>query len=413
MTSIKSLISFKLDLPPSCIEFFPLKPNIAVIGTYNLEKSSEDSSESKQEGTSKPQSRNGSLVLIRVDGDNVYVILSSFVYITGAHVTNSPSDILQNLSTPSAILDVHFLSHVPSSNFGVATSTGSFSIYELVDYEKRTPKIVHIKTIQYFAENILVTAFQWHPESYMVGMTCSDGSISLGVIDQDESEDGGRGMTLDLAKHDLEAWTLAFALDGSGVLSGGDDSALKLIELSEDHDHEDTNTTDDGRYKLARYTSWTDKKIHSAGITAILPLHLDNEAGLVITGSYDDTIRLLHISPSGQRRVLTDMNLGGGVWRLKLLDRKPTLPANHAVEKWRSEPPPTEVLLLVSCMHAGARVVKLRKEGEEWKFEVLAKMEEHASMNYGSDCQPRMDKEGRRTFVSTSFYDRLLCLWRF
>jgi diphthamide biosynthesis protein 7 len=75
MESIKSLTSFKLDLPPSCIEFFPLKPEFAVIGTYNLEKqSSEESAESspKQE-PNKTQQRNGSLVLVRIDGNNVYV----------------------------------------------------------------------------------------------------------------------------------------------------------------------------------------------------------------------------------------------------------------------------------------------------------------------------------------------------
>jgi diphthamide biosynthesis protein 7 len=76
MESVKSLTSFKLDLPPSCIEFFPLKPEFAVIGTYNLEKQpSEESAESspKQEEPSKTQQRNGSLVLVRIDGNNVYV----------------------------------------------------------------------------------------------------------------------------------------------------------------------------------------------------------------------------------------------------------------------------------------------------------------------------------------------------
>ena len=71
MTSIKSLTSFKLDLPPSCIEFFPLKPEFAVIGTYNLEKSTSEDSSKPKEASKTPQQRNGSLILIRVDGDNV------------------------------------------------------------------------------------------------------------------------------------------------------------------------------------------------------------------------------------------------------------------------------------------------------------------------------------------------------
>lgn len=70
-------------------------------------------------------------------------------------------------------------------------------------------------------------------------------------------------------------------------------------------------------------------------------------------------------------------------------------------------------------MHAGTRVVRLmqsRQSREEdgkddWGFEVLAKFEEHESMNYGSDVQP---SEARvKMIVSTSFYDKLLCLWEF
>jgi diphthamide biosynthesis protein 7 len=324
-------------------------------------------------------------------------------------LTNHPhSNILENFSTPSAILDIHFLTHVPSSNFGVATSTGAFAIYELASWE-RNPKITHIKTIQYFPENILITAFAWHPESFMVGMSLSDGRVCLGVIDS-ENETDDSPAHMDIATHDLEAWTLAFLPDGSGILSGGDDSALKMIELS---DGPEEVSAHQSSYTAARYMSWSDKKIHGAGVTAILPLHVDDESGLVVTGSYDDHIRLLRVSAAGVRKVLADSNLGGGVWRLKLLDRNPTLPAHHGVEKWRSEPPPTALLLLVSCMHAGTRIVKLSKNTDnEWQFEVLAKFEQHKSMNYGSDSQPAVNGKGQRTFITTSFYDRLLCLWR-
>lgn len=78
-------------------------------------------------------------------------------------------------------------------------------------------------------------------------------------------------------------------------------------------------------------------------------------------------------------------------------------------------------------MHAGTRIVqviheeKKKKEDddeeEEWRFHVLAKFEEHESMNYGSDVQPDLKKEikkeekEKKKIVSTSFYDRRLCLW--
>ena len=63
-------------------------------------------------------------------------------------------------------------------------------------------------------------------------------------------------------------------------------------------------------------------------------------------------------------------------------------------------------------MHAGSRVVRLCK-GQDggWQFEVLARFEEHKSMNYASDVQPSGGTA--KSIISTSFYDKLLCLWRF
>jgi diphthamide biosynthesis protein 7 len=75
-------------------------------------------------------------------------------------------------------------------------------------------------------------------------------------------------------------------------------------------------------------------------------------------------------------------------------------------------------------MHAGTRVVRLTSsEGGEWEFSVQAKFEEHKSMNYGSDAQPLIGNSGdveegdqqekeKRAIVSTSFYDKLMCVWR-
>lgn len=60
-------------MPPSCIEFFPLNPQYAVIGTYNLEKPDEKESagSAPHDGHVKSQQRNGSLVLVRVQRDHV------------------------------------------------------------------------------------------------------------------------------------------------------------------------------------------------------------------------------------------------------------------------------------------------------------------------------------------------------
>ena len=85
-------------------------------------------------------------------------------------------------------------------------------------------------------------------------------------------------------------------------------------------------------------------------------------------------------------------------------------------------------------MHAGTRVIRLRGVKTElgsneagvanadsvtweYEFEIVARFEEHESMNYASDVQPLVTTSGAlmttgRTVVSTSFYDKLMCLWR-
>lgn len=320
-------------------------------------------------------------------------------------ITNS--EVIQTRSTQSAILDVHF---APNSNiFGAATSTGSVGIYCLKNEPDsgNQPTIEHIKTIQYFSENVLVTAFQWHPTRSSLGLTLSSGQVCLGTVDL--REDVGSSLSMDMTRHDLEAWTLTFLPDGSGIYSGGDDSALHFVEMPVNTEYYE-NFEAAPEYGSIRRMPWVDKKIHMAGVTAILPIESDERRSLVLTGSYDDHLRLIDVPVAGRRTVLAEMNLGGGVWRLKRLDdqSRPTPPLKSA------DAASEGALLLVSCMHAGTRVVRLRKDAEQqWHFEVLAKFEEHKSMNYGSDCQSSKNDQGHRTFITTSFYDRLLCLWRY
>ena len=334
------------------------------------------------------------------------------------------STIIQTLATPFAVLDVHFCPIAYRKPFllGVASSTGSVALYEL---KKPAPDsysssgdssvyFLHLRTIQYFEHDVLVTAFSWHPTIVdTVGLTLSSGEVALcSTIGGEDSQD-----TVTLYSHDLEAWTLAFQREGIGLLSGGDDSTLRFQSLHSHHAGYVSGTTleeeereKDALLSLSTYlkdenrpkTCWTDKKIHDAGVTAILPLKDD----VVVTGSYDDHIRIIQISCVSRRIVLATMNLGGGVWRLKIVGNQTQVPQE-------SPDGTVKVVLLVSCMHAGARLVEVAKtEDGTWSLQVLAKFEEHKSMNYGSDFQPA-DEGGERLFVSTSFYDRLLCLWKF
>lgn len=84
MADITSLHSLILELPPSCIEFWPLDDQYAVIGTYNLEKGNAEGQEAGNDQNNdeeaqnrtiekKKQERNGSLILIKIAGDKMYV----------------------------------------------------------------------------------------------------------------------------------------------------------------------------------------------------------------------------------------------------------------------------------------------------------------------------------------------------
>jgi diphthamide biosynthesis protein 7 len=64
MPSIEHLQSLTLDLPPSCIEFWPVDEQYAVVGTYNLD-TTQDTLEIKS------QRRNGSLLLLHLTDDDV------------------------------------------------------------------------------------------------------------------------------------------------------------------------------------------------------------------------------------------------------------------------------------------------------------------------------------------------------
>lgn len=149
----------------------------------------------------------------------------------------------------------------------------------------------------------LVLSLAWHPlQAHVLGVTLSDGRVCLcdntaenGIWDQDADL-----QLSEIHTHELEAWTLAFASESTKILSGGDDIVLQSSQIND---------------PLNPSRVWQDRKAHEAGVTAILPL----SDVLVVTGSYDDHIRLLFTPVVGRRQTLASLNLGGGVWRLKLL----------------------------------------------------------------------------------------------
>ncbi|KAJ8125501.1 hypothetical protein O1611_g8139 [Lasiodiplodia mahajangana] len=233
-----------------------------------------------------------------------------------------------------------------------------------------------------------------------------NGSLVVHILRIDDSWGAHQTSSAPIITHTLEAWTVAFSpfladsqekaddivpegSYGLTIYSGGDDSKL-LGTTCFYNSLKGNNAEGDDDTMTVPYPIITAKG-HTAGVTAILPLSLTLSDGsrIIATGSYDDCFRIYSIHPQVDGimirppKLLAEENLGGGVWRLKLvklkkLDREGT--ASQTL--WSA-------LILVSCMHAGSRVLEISGDYSGFcQIKVLGRFEEHQSMNYGSDFQP-------------------------
>ncbi|KAI1826301.1 hypothetical protein F4861DRAFT_497835 [Xylaria intraflava] len=419
---IASLRSLTLDLPPSCIEFCPAHPDYFVVGTYNLQKEEptnvdndggSSDHEDSHEAMKKPQSRNGSLVVFRL-GENADDI-----------------SCLQTVSYPSALLDLHFHPHQERHDvLATVSSTGTLSFSRLSPEQSPSAPLIKLATHRPLGddESVLLLSCAWHPGlPDLLAITTSDYRVH--ILRVDDSWNAHDTSSSPVITHTLEAWTVAFSpfltdspstadetspetSHGVTIYSGGDDS--KLLSTTCFYKGNEDNTTQSGEDVINAPYPIITVKGHMAGVTAILPLALTSSVGsrVVVTGSYDDCIRVYSIHPQvggamlQPPKLLAEANLGGGVWRLKLVK----------LQKQTGEPQTGwSALVLASCMHAGSRILEIAgRDFESCQIDVLGRFEEHQSMNYGSDFQPGTEAGGRSLrCVSTSFYDRLLCLWEF
>lgn len=215
------------------------------------------------------------------------------------------------------MLDIQWTPHnLQHGNLlAVATSTGLITVYRL-DLESERVDLTFLTRKLVADPSILVLSIAWHPhQPHVIGITLSNGNVCLLHDSAGISSAQNEVMEVrDIHKHELEAWTLAFAGDESkDVLSGGDDVVLQ-------------NSFINGGTASFK---WKDRRLHEAGVTAILPLTND----LIITGSYDDYIRLISTPAAGRRQVLASLNLGGGVWRMKSLDSRTRIPTVESTKQ--------------------------------------------------------------------------------
>ncbi|KAL4897739.1 hypothetical protein BDV59DRAFT_168464 [Aspergillus ambiguus] len=397
-----------LDQPPSCLQFCPAVPNQFVVGTYLL-------SENKDDEGNIQQAKTGSLQLWKLHPENPTSALS----------------LIQRIPLPYAVFDLHFHPSNPSI-LAIASSTGSVALFQV-----SLTGITHLWTRPVHEDPSIPALFlAWTPPKWLsqedadgFAVTFSDGTTTIfgaQVASPRDEDKGLAGQCNDItelgsfaAKQMIEVWFVALATfrDESATqqspvpftFTGNDFGSLHTRRLDPTSAAED-----EPRELLPPLLLEHDDRArhHTAGVTSILPLPLPLHEGapLLLTGSYDECLRVYHATRPGE--VLAETCLGGGVWRLQLLKTDRV----EERDEW-------VFLVLASCMHAGTRVVritwKMTDAAVGWKTDVLAEFTEHESMNYASDVwkpDGGYDLQGNDVSellcVSSSFYDRRLCTWR-
>ena len=306
--------------------------------------------------------------------------------------------IVQTVAVPYAVLDLRFSPHDPSS-LAVATSIGVVSLFR---FDPAHGPLVETVSLPAFEPRALVLSLAWDPSPSRpstIATSLSDGRIATLDVQNPSSS------VKSTQAHSLEAWAVAYSSSSAPVAlySGGDDSAFckqsnPLCPQRQTGGHGILGNSE-------IQDAVNDCKTHGAGVTAILSISRDitGEPDWVLTGSYDECVRLLSPHSRTRMRIQAESRLGGGVWQLKML----TIPESRTMSD-------TSFHVLASCMHAGTKVLEICRPPEKgWIIKVLAGFQEHESMNYASDARLISGGTGLKdfVFVSTSFYDKRLCVW--
>ncbi|KAK4906539.1 hypothetical protein LTR66_017708 [Elasticomyces elasticus] len=256
-----------------------------------------------------------------------------------------------------------------------------------------------------------------------------------------------RKINVHTTSFDLEAWTILALRTSKTVLhvfSGGDDSKLiaSELQLKSSQTHAEVDI-----HNLQPRVVFRDMRTHSAGIISITSLGqppdhptgaLSDGVGLenslpfiILTGSYDEHLRLFHFFPAqgtqpmGKLELHSELKTPGGVWRIQALDADSTDKPISRGKEW---------LLLIANHTGGAHIVRvvlsLTQPGAndiaKWHYNMTVEASftaGHESLVYAAAARYEEFDSGyykgwhdsskvkRWDVVSTSFYDKKICNW--
>lgn len=348
---VKTLFSWDTEFSADSAEFCPVEPHqdILAVGTYQL---ADPDGPEGADTTSLPKKRLGRLYLKQLRDKSLVL--------------------LQQIDMP-AILDLKWCCHTVQGNIllAVANAIGQILVYKLEDDGEIGPQLVFWCQHDTDMDDTLALSLDWstrknNSDAPLIATSDSKGKISIIQLVNQELR-----LQQKLLAHEYEAWITSFNYWNDNIVyTGGDDGKFRCFDVREDP---------------ARPV-FTNRTQHSAGVTSI---HASTKSEFrVASGSYDECVCLWDTRRT--KYPTCDLNLGGGVWRLK----------------W--EPGP-ENLLLAACMHNGCHVVDTSGSA----LEKVASFTGHQSLAYGADWWWDALGGSDRMVASASFYDHLLCLWEF
>lgn len=210
----------------------------------------------------------------------------------------------------------------------------------------------------------------WNQTAKALSVGLSDGSLSVVSMREDRLE-----VSEQWTAHQYEVWTCYFDRANPHLLySGSDDCSFSCWDLRQNPSN----------------AVFQNKKSHNMGVCCIAQNPL--EGNMLLTGSYDEFLRVWDIRSMVKPVNVKSLNLGGGVWRIKY----------H---------PLIADVVLAACMHNGFAIVKVGT-GDAAVVETYCK---HESLAYGADWQINEGAEQNKNFsvvATCSFYDRLLRVWQ-
>lgn len=346
MNGIETVTTFDTVYNADTVEWCPVSPfrNLLVCGTYQLNEATKD--------------RFGRLYLLKVSTSSLHVVQQ-------LDIAAIPDCKWCPISVSGKIL------------LAVATTAGQIIVYELktADCDESVQLVLLCETNLKRESELLALSVSWYAND------CSDdpllsASDSCGCVTVLQLTSISLSIKHNWKAHSYETWTATFnVFNPSIVYTGGDDSVLTVYDTK-------------AGIHVARITS-----AHDSGVTSLLSS--PKSSNLFLSGSYDENVRFW--DSKYLKSPVEVVNVGGGVWRLKLQ-------------------PHSNSLLLTACMNGGTKIVDTEDKG------VVSEYYGHNSIVYGADwchfssydisgqCPDLVHKHYSCLIATCSFYDHRLCL---